>query len=86
MGTTDVQVPRESLQEARDVLGRVFGFEKYRKGQEAVITRLLAGKNVLSIFPTGGGKSLCYELPALLLDGLTMSMTRPTTPMRQTTR
>ncbi|MCK4342392.1 MAG: RecQ family ATP-dependent DNA helicase [Phycisphaerae bacterium] len=59
-------------QDARDTLGRVFGFDDYRAGQEAVITRLLAGKSVLSIFPTGGGKSLCYELPALLLDGLTV--------------
>ena len=58
--------------DARDTLKRVFGFEDYREGQEAVITRLLEQKSVLSIFPTGGGKSLCYQLPALLLDGLTL--------------
>ena len=57
---------------AREVLQRVFAFEDYREGQEAVITRLLDGKSVLSIFPTGAGKSLCYQLPALLLDGLTL--------------
>ncbi|MFH1747234.1 MAG: RecQ family ATP-dependent DNA helicase [Planctomycetota bacterium] len=56
----------------RDLLTRVFGFDEFRNGQQAVIQRLLAGKNVLSIFPTGGGKSLCYELPALLFDGLTV--------------
>lgn len=57
---------------AAEVLRRVFGFGGFRAGQEAVIERLLAGHSVLSIFPTGGGKSLCYELPALLLDGLTL--------------
>ena len=40
-----------------------FGFEDFREGQEAAISRLLAGKSVLAIFPTGGGKSLCYQLP-----------------------
>jgi ATP-dependent DNA helicase RecQ len=57
---------------ARDLLRRVFGFEDFRAGQQAVIERLLARRNVLAIFPTGGGKSLCYELPALLFDGLTV--------------
>jgi ATP-dependent DNA helicase RecQ len=50
----------------------VFGFDRFRDGQEAVTARLLDGKSVLSIFPTGGGKSLGYQLPALLLDGLTL--------------
>jgi len=57
---------------AGDLLKRVFGFEAFRDGQQEVIERLLAGDNVLSIFPTGGGKSLCYELPALMFDGLTV--------------
>lgn len=57
---------------ARELLTRVFRFDAFRAGQEAVIERLLAGRNALAIFPTGGGKSLCYELPALLLDGLTI--------------
>ena len=48
-----------------DTLRDVFGFNGFRGGQEAVVTRLLGGKSVLSIFPTGGGKSLCYQLPAL---------------------
>lgn len=60
------------LDRARETLKRVFSFEDFRDGQEAVITRLLDGKSVLSIFPTGAGKSLCYQLPALLLDGLTL--------------
>ncbi len=49
-----------------------FGFSAFRPGQEQVIATLLAGRSALAIFPTGGGKSLCYQLPALLLDGLTV--------------
>ncbi|MBT6276184.1 MAG: DEAD/DEAH box helicase, partial [Chromatiales bacterium] len=49
-----------------------FGFEAFRDGQEAVISRLIGGESVLAIFPTGGGKSLCYQLPALMLDGVTL--------------
>ncbi len=57
--------PRESLR-------RHFGHEAFRPGQEAAIDRLLAGRSVLALFPTGAGKSLCYQLPALLCDGLTL--------------
>ena len=49
-----------------------FGFAKFREGQEAVIGQLLAGHSALAVFPTGSGKSLCYQLPALLLEGLTV--------------
>ncbi|WP_435018276.1 RecQ family ATP-dependent DNA helicase [Tundrisphaera sp. TA3] len=61
-----------TIDEARATLGRVFGFAEFREGQEAVVSRLLDGRSVLAIFPTGAGKSLCYQLPALLLDGLTV--------------
>jgi len=54
------------------ILRDTFGFEGYRDGQEAVIRRLIDGKSVLAVFPTGAGKSLCYQLPALVLDGLTV--------------
>ncbi len=54
------------------VLKNVFGFDGYRPGQEQAITQLLAGHSSVAIFPTGSGKSLCYQLPALLLDGLTV--------------
>lgn len=56
----------------RAALRRHFGFETFREGQEEVIRRLLAGQRVLALLPTGAGKSLCYQLPALLLDGLTL--------------
>src|SRR4051812_39551212 len=61
-----------TFDESRQVLRDVFGFSDLIDGQEAVIERLLAGRSALAIFPTGGGKSLCYQLPALLLDGLTV--------------
>lgn len=54
------------------ILRDTFGFDGYREGQEAVITRLVDGKSVLAIFPTGAGKSLCYQLPALMFEGLTV--------------
>ena len=49
-----------------------FGFKAFRPGQEEVIEQLLAGRSALAVFPTGSGKSLCYQLPALLLPGLTV--------------
>ncbi|MEN3795575.1 RecQ family ATP-dependent DNA helicase [Aeromonas caviae] len=54
------------------LLTRHFGFDRLRPGQEAVIGRLLAGKSAAAIFPTGAGKSLCYQLPALALPHLTL--------------
>ena len=52
------------------VLRETFGFDSFRSGQEAVIDTLLAGRNVLAVMPTGAGKSLCYQVPALVRDGL----------------
>ena len=54
------------------MLAERFGLSDFRPGQERVIDTLLAGRSALAVFPTGGGKSLCYQLPALLLDGLTV--------------
>ena len=52
------------------VLRETFGFDSFRPGQEAVIDTLLAGRNVLAVMPTGAGKSLCYQVPVLVHDGL----------------
>ncbi|MEY4530285.1 MAG: hypothetical protein RLZZ156_1006 [Deinococcota bacterium] len=49
-----------------------FGHAKFRVGQEAVLTHLLESKRALAVFPTGGGKSLCYQLPSVLLEGITL--------------
>ena len=57
---------------ARRVLKEVFGFDSFRPGQEAVIEALLAGRHVLTVMPTGSGKSLCFQVPALALGGLTV--------------
>ena len=54
------------------VLREVFGFEGFRPGQEAVIEALLAGRNALAVMPTGSGKSLCFQVPALVTGGLTV--------------
>src|SRR4051794_25082398 len=55
-----------------DVLAARFGFAAFRPGQEQVVETLLAGRSALAVFPTGAGKSVCYQLPALLLDGVTI--------------
>jgi ATP-dependent DNA helicase RecQ len=57
---------------AREVLESRFGFSSFRAGQERVVEALLAGRSALAVFPTGAGKSLCYQLPALMLDGVTV--------------
>jgi len=54
------------------VLRRYFGHDSFRPGQETLVDGILAGRDVLGIMPTGGGKSLCYQVPALLLPGLTL--------------
>jgi len=56
----------------RDTLKECFGHETFRPGQAEVIGKLLEGRSVLALFPTGSGKSLCYQLPAMLLEGLTI--------------
>ncbi|WP_272002554.1 DNA helicase RecQ [Roseovarius sp. ZX-A-9] len=54
------------------LLRDIFGFDAFRPGQEEIVTAVADGRNVLAIMPTGGGKSLCFQLPALLRDGVTV--------------
>lgn len=56
----------------RRLLRSTFGLDSLREGQQAVIDRVLAGRNTLAVMPTGAGKSLCYQLPALVLEGRTL--------------
>jgi ATP-dependent DNA helicase RecQ len=57
-------------EKATDALSRVFGFNKFRDNQEEIVSALLDKRDVFAVMPTGGGKSLCYQLPAHMLDGL----------------
>ena len=56
----------------QDVLKQYFGYDTFRGGQEEIIDALLAGRDVLAVMPTGAGKSVCYQVPALLLPGITL--------------
>mgnify|MGYP000752391503 CR=1 FL=1 len=58
--------------QAVQTLKTYFGYDTFREGQEAVIDALLAGKDVLAVMPTGAGKSICYQIPALIMDGITL--------------
>ena len=58
-----------------EVLERFFGYRSFRRGQEEVVDSLMSGRDALAIMPTGAGKSLCYQAPALMLDGVTLVVT-----------
>jgi ATP-dependent DNA helicase RecQ len=60
------------MNNSKDILKETFGFDDFRDGQQQIVDQLLAGNSALAVFPTGGGKSLCFQLPALMLEGMTL--------------
>ena len=60
------------LDQDKKNLNNIFGFDNYKNNQQEIIKEVIEGKNILTVIPTGGGKSLCYQLPATLFDGLTL--------------
>ena len=58
--------------EPRELLKRYFGHSAFRPGQETLIDGLLSGRDVLGVMPTGAGKSMCYQIPALAMEGMTL--------------
>ena len=61
-----------SSMDAKSTLKHYFGYDSFRGGQEEVVNAILEGRDVLAIMPTGAGKSICYQIPALMLDGITI--------------
>ena len=57
---------------AEGLLASVFGFDRFRDGQAEIVAAVAAGRDTLAIMPTGGGKSLCFQLPALMRSGVTV--------------
>ncbi len=70
MQLADTQSSGEIMRHAETLLRQVFGHEEFRPLQRDIVQTLLAGRDVLAVMPTGGGKSLCYQLPAMLRDGV----------------
>ncbi|MDA3875169.1 MAG: RecQ family ATP-dependent DNA helicase, partial [Kiritimatiellae bacterium] len=63
---------KKSEPDPHRLLKDIFGFDHFRPGQQAVVEQLRAGNSALAVFPTGAGKSLGYQLPALMLEGMTL--------------
>jgi len=67
---TEVSINQEQF--TTEILRDVFGYQQFRAGQKEIIAAILSGQDCLAIMSTGGGKSLCYQIPALVIKGLTL--------------
>ncbi len=63
------------MQDPQEILTRFFGYDRFRPGQREIIDAVMAGKDTFALLPTGGGKSVCYQVPALMQEGLTLVIT-----------
>ena len=72
----------EATDELLPALQKYFGYAAFRDGQREVVEQILNGENILAAFPTGYGKSLCYQLPALMLPGITVIVSPLTSLMK----
>lgn len=62
----------KTIEKAKQVLKQYFGYDQFREGQDRMIQNILEGKDALGIMPTGAGKSICYQVPALIMEGITL--------------
>ena len=60
------------MENPHSILKKVFGYDSFRPGQEEIVSRLLAGQDVLAVMPTGAGKSVCYQVPAVVMEGMAL--------------
>lgn len=65
-------MPSAAMTQARELLRKYYGYPDFREGQKKVIASVLDGSDTLGIMPTGGGKSICYQIPAMLMSGTTI--------------
>ena len=63
---------QEHFEDKLEILRRYYGYDSFRDGQAELIDALLCGRDAFGIMPTGGGKSLCYQIPALMMEGITL--------------
>ena len=70
--TLATHAPPDGLHAAREVLRRFWGYSDFRPGQDQAVTNVLSGGDSLTVMPTGGGKSICYQVPAMILPGVTL--------------